>query len=215
MSRTFDPYQCPEVRALYEQTIARACERAIPVVGYVTSSREEAIDQINNVFWAAASVHELEAGQSAPEEHRVLDLAEARMAIASLNYVSSERAIAANEGRAAYERLQETIGTISAANFFGQNPAEALMAQCASRGRGWRRIRDTTTQRDIRANFRSAGVTALDARPGMDAVDAVFAAFAYNYQVGGSDETIGFSDAMAASGSIEFALRGLTTYYTI
>lgn len=211
--RTFDPYQCPEVRALYEQTIARACERSF--LGYTTSSQQESIDQINNVFWAAASVNEAAEGRAAPDEGRALDLAEARLAIAALNVASGERLIAANEGRAAYDRLQETIGSVIAATYLRQNPAEVLMSQCSSRGRGWRRIRNEAIQGDIRANFRSERVTSIDSRPGLNPADAVFAAYTYNFQVGGSDETIGYSDAWAASATIEYAARGLTTYYSI
>ncbi len=202
----------PEVESLYRQTIDRACSRQFIIEW---SSESEAIDQINNAFWAAAGVNERAAGEAAPDENRALDLSEARLAIAALNLAADgDRLIAADEGRAAYDRLQETIGAMVPAPYFGQSSAEFLMAQCSGRGRGWRRIRDESVQRDIRANFRNDSVTALDGRPGMGPVDAVFAAYAYNSQVGGADETIGFNDAMFASASIESALRGLTTYYS-
>lgn len=202
---------CPEVQALYDRTVDRACRREF--LGWTTSSRQESIDQINNAFWAAAAVNERAEGETAPEEGRQLDLAEARLAIAALNRAADgDRLIAANEGRAAYHQLQETIGRLDSGG--GRRAGEALMAQCSARGRGWRRIRDETVQRDIRAVFRNNGVTELDARPGMDPVDAVFAAYAYDFQVGGSDEDIEFSDAMFASASIESALRGLSTFYS-
>ncbi|HKX12355.1 MAG TPA: hypothetical protein VJP40_04315 [bacterium] len=209
MSRTFT--LCPEVEALYRQTIERACAREF--LGWTTSSRQSSVDQINNTFWAAAAVNERANGETAPQEGRQLDLAEARLAIAALNRAADgDRLIAANESRAAYDQLQETIGRLDSGG--GHSAAQSLMAECSARGRGWRRIRDETVQRDIRAVFQDHDVTELDPRPGMDPVDAVFAAYAYDFEVGGSGEDIDFSDAMFASASIESALRGLTTYYS-
>jgi hypothetical protein len=208
--RTF-AHRCPEVEALYQHTIDRACSREFI---FTWSSRSEAIDQINNAFWAAAGVNELaEGGEAAPDEGRQLDVAEARLAIAALNRAADgDRLIAADEARAAYRGLQDTIGHLNAGS--GRSAAETLMAQCSERGRGWRRISDESVQRDIRAVFRSHYATEIDARPGMNPVDAVFAAYAYNFEVGGSDETIGFSEAMFVSGSIESVVNGLTTYYS-
>lgn len=208
MSRTF--ILCPEVEALYHQTIERACTREF--LGWETSSQQSSIDQINNTFWAAAAVNERADGEATPDEGRRLDLAEARLAIAALNRAADgDRLIAANESRAAYDQLQETIGRLDSSG--GRSAAQSLMAECSARGRGWRRIRDESVQRDIRAVFQAHDVTELDSRPGMDPVDAIFAAYAYDFQVGGSDEDISFNDAMFASASIESALRGLQTFY--
>ncbi|HEX5034945.1 MAG TPA: hypothetical protein VFW62_10715, partial [bacterium] len=181
-------------------------------LGWETSSRQSSIDQINNTFWAAAAVNERAEGEATPDEGRQLDLAEARLAIAALNRAADgDRLIAANESRAAYSQLQETIGRLASRG--GRGAAQSLMAECSARGQGWRRIRDESVQRDIRAVFQSHDVTELDPRPGMDPVDAVFAAYAYDFEVGGSDEDIGFNDAMFASAGIESALRGLRAYY--
>lgn len=202
----------PETRELYDQTLRRAASRHFI---FEWSSQAEAERHITNTFFAAAQVTEISDGSAASlnlDEERTLDLAEARLAIAALNRAADgDRLIAADEGRAAYEHLNDTIQSMLPARLAGRNYCDYLMWQTSARADGWRRISDAMVAREIRGSFRGEEIESVDPRPGLDTVDAVFAAFLMNYQVGGSDEDITWNDAMFAGGSS--AIRGLAAFY--
>ena len=93
----------------------------------------------------------------------------------------------------------------------GSSYCDYLIRQTSGRANGWRRISDAMVAREIRGIFRSEEVESIDPRPGLDTIDAVFAAFLLNFQAGGSDASISWNDVMFTNAGS--AVRSLTTYY--
>lgn len=202
----------PEANDIYRQTLDRAAARRFI---FEWSSQEEAEAYITNVFFTAAQVSEIADGSAAIldlEEDRSLDLAEARLAAAALNRAAEgDRLIAADEARSAYHRLNDTIGSMLAAPLAGRTYPDYLIWQTSARADGWRRVSDAMVAREIRGFFRGPEIESIDPRPGLNVIDAVFAAFVLNFQVGGSDEDIEWNDIMFSNSAS--AIQGLSTYY--
>lgn len=202
----------PESSEIFYQTLERAASRQFIIEW---SSQTEAEQAITDAFFAAASVTEISEGQDSTfnlDEERTLDAQEARLAAAVLTQAAGgERLIAADEARAAYDGLVETIGSMLPARGTGNNYCEYLIRQTSERASGWRRISDSMVAREIRGIFRNVEIQSIDPRPGLNPVDAVFAAFLLNFQAGGIDANIGWNDVMFTNGSQ--AVQSLINFY--
>lgn len=197
----------PEAQTLYDDTIRRAAGTYI--FGYQWTSSADSRRVIDDVLYAAASLTEVCEGQ-ALDEDRYLDLTEVRLAAATLNLVTcGENLVSVGEAEEAYRLLGETMGEMYRAPIFGSSYAERLMSDSAGRARGWRRIRASSVEGQIRALYRSSANQVLDPREGMNPADALLVAMSLNMYAGGVTESIRMQEIWSASAGLEIALRNL------
>ncbi len=203
----------PDAQSLVDQTLARAAKRQF--FGWVRNSQAEAVTEIHEVFSIAASIKEIASGS--PQNEKVLDLDEARLAVAALNLAvltsgdRVERLIAANEAKEAKQELKKVVLQIKESSVRGESLANELLDHAVQRARGGsghrnRKAITFAAQKQIWELFNMPVVLKLDPRPGLNVVDAVFASLALNFR---SSNDVLWGHAFAAQRGATAALKSL------